>query len=72
MIPLHERTVLGDEDRLGLERSVRPLSTLEAVLRWGFAQRPAATVAEVVVQDEFTHDVVLSWRPEHWLVFGTT
>jgi hypothetical protein len=47
------------------------LDTLEEVLAWGFAQRPPAEVVEVVVQDEFTHDVVMH-RGSEYVVFDTT
>ena len=47
------------------------LDTLEDVLRFGFAQRPAWELAEVVVQDEFTHDVIVAIGPA-FLVFDTT
>jgi len=40
------------------------LDTLEDVLRWG------GDVVEVVVQDEYNHDVVLRGPP--FLVFDTT
>jgi hypothetical protein len=46
------------------------LATLEDVLRFGFAQRPAWDVVDVVVQDELTHDVVV--RGPAYLVFDTT
>ena len=43
------------------------LDTLEDVLRWG------AHVLEVVVQDEYTHDVIAQHeRAEGFLVFDTT
>lgn len=48
------------------------LDTLEDVLRFGLAQRPAWDVAEVVVQDEFTHDVVVAGPAPAFLVFDTT
>jgi hypothetical protein len=51
---------------------VPELATLEEVLRWGLAAKPACDVVAVVVQDEFTHDVVLSWHQGKWLVFDTT
>jgi hypothetical protein len=35
------------------------LGTLAKVLPWGLAQSPPWTVVDVVVQDEFTHDVIL-------------
>jgi len=47
------------------------LDTLEDVLRFGFAQRPAWELADVVVQDEFTHDVIVN-AAAAFLVFDTT
>jgi hypothetical protein len=55
-----------------LELSLRSLTTLEAVVRWAFALVPPRNVTEVVVQDEFSHDVVLSWTAGRYLVFDTT
>ena len=46
------------------------LDTLEEVLRFGCAQR--WEVAEVIVQDEFTHDVVVSTPTSTFIVFDTT
>ena len=48
------------------------LDTLEDVLRFGLAQRPAWDIAEVVVQDEFTHDVIVAGPAPAFLVFDTT
>jgi hypothetical protein len=52
-----------------------PRSFLE-VLAWAKAQ-PAGTllpevVAEVVTQDEYTHDVIVPWRDGLVLVYDTT
>jgi len=46
--------------------------TLEDVVRWGLSQRPARLIESVVVQDEYTHDVVLPLDAQRWLVFDTT
>jgi hypothetical protein len=46
--------------------------TLEDVVRWAFAQRPALPIERVVVQDEYTHDVVLCWGEGVYLVYDTT
>lgn len=43
-----------------LARQVKWLGTLARVIPWGLAQRPAWTVADVVIQDEYTHDIILS------------
>jgi hypothetical protein len=48
------------------------LATLEDILRFGFAQRPAWEIANVIVQDEFTHDVIVAGPAPGFLVFDTT
>jgi hypothetical protein len=50
----------------------RALETLGAVLRWSLARTPQAEFVDVVVQDEFTHDVVVRVADGLYLVFGTT
>ena len=48
------------------------LDTLEDIIRVGFAQRPAWELLDVIVQDEFTHDVVVRGPAAVFLVFETT
>lgn len=48
------------------------LATLEEVLRFGFSQRPSWELADVVVQDEYTHDVIVQGPAPAYLVFDTT
>ena len=58
-----------------LEAEISEQENLQDVLRWalsdpgGFIPR---VVANVVVQDEFTHDVVVPWRGGLVLVYDTT
>ena len=54
------------------ERAVATLATLADVLAWGRAQAPPASVADVVTQDEYTHDVVVPLGGRHYLSFDTT
>jgi hypothetical protein len=46
------------------------LRTLEEVVRWALPR--GHEIVEVVVQDEYTHDVVVACRDGRWLVFDTT
>jgi len=48
---------------------VPQLDTLEDVLAW--CRAVDANVVDVVVQDEFTHDVIVS-HPKSFVVFDTT
>ncbi len=55
-----------------LVSEVRPLATLEEVVHWGLRQQTPRMVLEVLVQDEYCHDVVLEWDFGKYLVFDTT
>jgi hypothetical protein len=55
-----------------VETLVRVHTTLEDVVRWGLSQKPPRLVERVVVQDEFTHDVVVSFTPGVYIVYDTT
>jgi hypothetical protein len=58
------------EDELGEQRG------LQDVISWGLGEASGATdsrvVAEVVVQDEYTHDAIVPWRDSLVLVYDTT
>jgi hypothetical protein len=49
---------------------------LKAVMNWALSHPPGtfipAVVAEVIVQDEFTHDVIVPWRDGLVLVYDST
>lgn len=55
-----------------IEAVVAGQATLEDVVRWGLAMKPARLVERVVVQDEYTHDVVVRWSEGVYLVYDTT
>jgi hypothetical protein len=60
----------------GVQSRVRALvaaqRTLEDVVNWGLSQTPLVVVSDVVVQDEYTHDVVIAHPSGVWLVYDTT
>jgi hypothetical protein len=61
----------------GLDRShpaarVSLAGTLEDLLRFGFTQPPPWELVDVIVQDEFTHDVIIQGPARAFLVFDTT
>jgi hypothetical protein len=55
-----------------IESVVASHQTLEDVVRWGLSQRPPRLVERVVVQDEYTHDVVIAYADDVYLVYDTT
>ena len=58
-----------------IEAAISEQENLQDVMRWAMSD-PAGfipqMVANVVVQDEFTHDVIVPWRNELVLVYDTT
>jgi hypothetical protein len=70
-----ELRIVGDglaPDALGRAAAATRLGTLEDLLRFGFAQRPPWELLDVVVQDEYTHDVIVRGPAPAFLVFDTT
>jgi short subunit fatty acids transporter len=61
----HPRTA---DEALAVARTHR---TLEDVVRWGLGLAPPVMIADVVVQDEYTHDVVVPVAAAY-LVYDTT
>ena len=55
-----------------LLREVEPFATLAPVIAWALRQSPPAEFVQVVVQDEYTHDVVVAWSEGIYLVYDTT
>ncbi|MDI1444478.1 hypothetical protein [Polyangium sp. 6x1] len=66
------RTDVESGARRVIEALVSSQRTLEDVVRWGLALTPPRLVADVVVQDEYNHDVVLEHPAGVVLVYDTT
>ena len=71
-VRLANQAGLHEAELATIEAIVRAQPTLEEVVRWGLAQDPPRLVVDVIVQDEFTHDVVLPYFGQVHLVYGTT
>ena len=68
-------TEVGSIDRQLHDRvapQLRAQRTLGDVLSWGRLQSPPRTVAEIITQDEYTHDVLVALEAPYYLVFDTT
>jgi hypothetical protein len=59
-----------DHDRL-LQELTAP-ETLGQVLRWAHARSPRAEFHDVVIQDEYTHDIVVRVDDRVYAVFDAT
>ncbi|MCB9793590.1 MAG: hypothetical protein H6741_12780 [Alphaproteobacteria bacterium] len=63
---------LTPERRLALEAATASHHILERVVRWGYAQQPMIEISDVIVQDEFTHDVIVPLPDGLFLVYDST
>jgi hypothetical protein len=70
--PLHDRVGLDPELRRRIEEAIADHGMLDRVIRWGLASEPRRVIAGVVVQDEYTHDIVVPWGDGLWLVYDCT
>jgi hypothetical protein len=64
VLALTDRSGLAPEAFAALAAEVAPLATLADVVAFCAARAPRATIADVVVQDEYTHDVVVTLEPD--------
>jgi hypothetical protein len=55
-----------------IHEEVKGLETLDGVIRWALARSPRAEFLDVVVQDEYTHDVIVRADSCVYVVFDTT
>lgn len=63
---------IPDRDLARFRLALRELRVLASVLEWLRAQDPPRIVAEIVTQDEYTHDVIVPWSDRLVLVFDAT
>jgi len=69
---LRDRVGLSAPLRIEVERSIAGLGCLADVVRWGVRTVPERLIVDVIVQDEYTHDVILDYGGGLYLVFDTT
>jgi hypothetical protein len=55
-----------------MEEAIARHRTLSEAVAWGLAHTPPLVVADVIVQDEYTHDVLLPYRDGRFIVYDTT
>ena len=55
-----------------LLRDLHQLATLKQVLSWSLAQQPRAEFVDVVIQDEYHHDVIVRVTDYVYAVFETS
>ena len=55
-----------------IEKEIPSYASLGDVVNWGLSQQPTLSIDAVLTPDEYTHDIVMNWRENLYIVFGTT
>ena len=63
---------LSPEIRAALERELPGFGTLQQAVVWARAQTPPVLLVETIAQDEYTHDVIATFREGLVLIFAST
>jgi hypothetical protein len=71
-IELTDHAGLPKAEAEDLARVVAEHRGLDEIFAWGRQQSPPVHPADVIKQDEFTHDVLVPLGSGRWLVYGTT
>ncbi|MCA9638167.1 MAG: hypothetical protein KC420_19195 [Myxococcales bacterium] len=67
-----DRVGLPPERLAAIRAALAGQAILADVVRWGARAEPPRMIVDVVVQDEYTHDVVLDHGDGLFLVYDTT
>jgi hypothetical protein len=70
MVRLRDHGLISPAELKRLHAVFESMGILEQMVHWASRAEPPGAVVDVVVQDEFSHDVVLRWAHVH-LVFDT-
>ncbi len=71
-ILLTDHVGLPNDEAQELSRIVSEHRGLDDIFAWGRRQNPPVHPADIIKQDEFTHDVLVPLAKERWLVYATT
>ena len=71
-VPVAASGSIAPDEVARFQRELRDQLTLGDVMTWLRAQSPPRTVAEILTQDEYTHDVIVEWSDKRFLAFDAT
>jgi len=71
-LPFHDHASLPPTEAEALRLVTAKHAGLDDIFAWGRRQSPPVHPEDVVKQDEFTHDVLVPFATNRWVVYGTT
>jgi hypothetical protein len=71
-VPVENRAGLAEADLAELAGVVSAHRSMKHVLDWALGHRPPLALADMVTQDEFSHDFLVAYPGGPWLVYDST
>ena len=71
-VPVENRAELPEADFAALARVVSAHRSMKHVLDWALGRRPPLALADMVTQDEFSHDFLVEYPGGLWLAYDST
>jgi hypothetical protein len=69
---IHDFAGMSGEERDALARVLETQASIDDVFAWGREQSPLVSPEDVIVQDEFSYDVLVPYAEQRFLVYATT
>jgi hypothetical protein len=70
--PVENRANLGADDFARIVEAVAGQRSMRQAIAWFASQVPPLATADMVTQDEFSHDILVAYRGGLWLVYDST
>jgi hypothetical protein len=71
-VPLENRAGVPEQEFAELARAVSGQRSMKHVLDWALGHRPPLALADMVTQDEYSHDFLVAYPGGLWLVYDST
>jgi hypothetical protein len=72
LVPVESRAELPAVEFAALAEVVSAHRSMKHVLDWALGRRPPLSLADMVTQDEFSHDFLVPYPGELWLAYDST
>jgi hypothetical protein len=71
-VPVENRAGLPAENFAAIARAVAVQRSMKHALDWLLGHSPSLELTDMVTQDEFSHDFLVAYPGELWLVYDST
>jgi hypothetical protein len=71
-VPIENRANLGEADFGRIAEAVAGHRSIRHAIAWFARQVPPLVPADMVTQDEFSHDILVAYPGGLWLVYDST